>query len=108
MTRYVTTVVEVKQVSLNPLSVSSVLNLEYEENEEKLVFDARMKRHRLEQQIDWQWEEADSSYCQNYWVFGLCPSTSILKIEHNISETGSQSLLAPSKGPNKVAVSPLT
>jgi hypothetical protein len=25
---------------------------------------------------------------QNYWVFGLCPSSSILKTrEHNISET---------------------
>jgi hypothetical protein len=28
--------------------------------------------------------------------------------EHNISETGSQSLLALSKGPNRVAVSHLT
>jgi hypothetical protein len=100
---------EVKQVYLNPLNVSSVLNLEYEEDEEKLVFAARMKRHRLEQQIDWQWKEADSSYCQNYWVFGLCPSSSILKTrEHNISETESQSLLALSKGPNRVAVSPIT
>jgi hypothetical protein len=31
---------------------------------------------------------------QNYWVFGLCTSFSILKTrEHNISETGSVSFL---------------
>jgi hypothetical protein len=34
------------------------------------------------------------SNSQNYWVFGLCPSSSILKArEHNISETGSVSVL---------------
>jgi hypothetical protein len=31
---------------------------------------------------------------QNYWVFGLCPSSGILKIrKHNFSETGSVSVL---------------
>jgi hypothetical protein len=68
---------------------------------------------------------------QNYWVFGLCPVSHILKTrEHNISETGSVSILmwgghtysvgslkawvvqwlrsAPSKRPNRVGVSPLT
>jgi hypothetical protein len=31
---------------------------------------------------------------QNYWVFGLRPSSSILKTkEHNVSETGSVSIL---------------
>jgi hypothetical protein len=31
---------------------------------------------------------------RNYWVFGRCPSSGILKIrEHNISETGSVSVL---------------
>jgi hypothetical protein len=31
---------------------------------------------------------------QNYWVFGLCPLSAVLKTrEHNISETGSISLL---------------
>jgi hypothetical protein len=51
---------------------------------------------------------------QNYWVFGLCPSSSILKTrKHNVSETPSASILrwggrhlVLSKGPNKVGVSP--
>jgi hypothetical protein len=31
---------------------------------------------------------------RNYWVFGLCPSSGILKYrEHNVSETGSVSVL---------------
>jgi hypothetical protein len=32
---------------------------------------------------------------QGYWVFGLCPSSCILKNtkEHNVSETGSVSVL---------------
>jgi hypothetical protein len=72
---------------------------------------------------------------QNYWVFGLCPSSGILKTrERNVSETRSVSILrwvgrktptqlgpleratsingwlklALSKGPNRVSVSPLT
>jgi hypothetical protein len=132
MTRCVISrVVEAKQVSLNPVNVSSVLNLDYEEDEEKLVFEARVKRPRLDQQIDWQWEEVDSSYYHNYCVFGLYPSSSIQKTRvhnisetyyhnycvfglypsssiqktrvHNISETGSQSILALSKGPSRVS-----
>jgi hypothetical protein len=31
---------------------------------------------------------------QNYWVVGLCPSSGIVKpIKHNVSETGSVSVL---------------
>jgi hypothetical protein len=31
---------------------------------------------------------------QNYWVFGLCPSSGILETrKHNVSETGSVSVL---------------
>jgi hypothetical protein len=31
---------------------------------------------------------------QNYWVFGLCPSPGILETrKHNVSETGSVSVL---------------
>jgi hypothetical protein len=31
---------------------------------------------------------------QNYWDFGLCPSSDILKTrEHNVAETGSVSIL---------------
>jgi hypothetical protein len=31
---------------------------------------------------------------KNYWVFGLCPLSSILKTrKHNVSETGSVSVL---------------
>jgi hypothetical protein len=31
---------------------------------------------------------------QDYWLFGLCPSSGILKTrEHNVSETGSVSVL---------------
>jgi hypothetical protein len=31
---------------------------------------------------------------QNHWVFGLCPSSSILKArKHNVSETGLSSIL---------------
>jgi hypothetical protein len=38
------------------------------------------------------WEEK-SFYFQNYWVFGLCPSSVILKTgEHNVSEIGSVSI----------------
>jgi hypothetical protein len=66
---------------------------------------------------------------QNYWVFGLCPSSGILETrKHSISETGSVSVLrwggktptllgpleranlkqslALSKGPNRVGVFP--
>jgi hypothetical protein len=33
-------------------------------------------------------------YTQNYWVFGLCPSSVILETrKHNVSETGSVSVL---------------
>jgi hypothetical protein len=32
---------------------------------------------------------------QNYWVFGPCPSSGILEIiKHNVSETGSVSILS--------------
>jgi hypothetical protein len=31
---------------------------------------------------------------QDYWIFGLCPSSGIVKKEeHNVSETGSVSVL---------------
>jgi hypothetical protein len=41
---------------------------------------------------------------QNYWVFGLCPSSSILETrKHNVSETGSR--LALSKEPKRVGIS---
>jgi hypothetical protein len=44
---------------------------------------------------------------QNHWVFGLCPSSGILKArEHNISETLIE--VSFSKRPNKVGVSALT
>jgi hypothetical protein len=51
---------------------------------------------------------------QNYSVFGLCPSSGILKTrKHSILETGSTSILwwgglALSKGSNRVGASPLT
>jgi hypothetical protein len=36
---------------------------------------------------------------QNYWVFGLCPSTDILETrKHNVSETGSVSVLRRGEG----------
>jgi hypothetical protein len=46
-------------------------------------------------------------YAQNYWVFGLRPSSGIPKTrEHNVSEIGYQWLrLALSKGPKSVGVS---
>jgi hypothetical protein len=59
----VITMVEVKHVSPNAMSVYSKLNLENEESEKKLMFDARVKMPRLEQQNNLQWKEADGSYC---------------------------------------------
>jgi hypothetical protein len=39
--------------------------------------------------------ESNRTYGQNYWVFGLFPSSSILENrKHNISETGSLSVLS--------------
>jgi hypothetical protein len=39
--------------------------------------------------------EAEATELKNYWIFGLCPSFDILKEtkEHNVSETGSVSVL---------------
>jgi hypothetical protein len=42
---------------------------------------------------------------QDYWGFGLCPSSGILEArKHNVSETALR--LALSKGPNRVGVFP--
>jgi hypothetical protein len=42
----------------------------------------------------WNWYLSNFRIPQNYKIFGLCPSSSILKIrEHNVSETGSVSVL---------------
>jgi hypothetical protein len=39
---------------------------------------------------------------QNYWVFGLCPSSGILETrKHNVSETGSVSVLLLCRVPYK-------
>jgi hypothetical protein len=43
---------------------------------------------------------------QNYWIFGFCPSSGILKTrEHNVSETGSVSVLR--KGETPTLLGPL-
>jgi hypothetical protein len=40
---------------------------------------------------------------QNYWVFGLCPSSDILETtKHNVSETGSISVLRRWKTPTQL------
>jgi hypothetical protein len=39
-------------------------------------------------------EDNDISLSENYWVSGLCPLSGILNtIKHNVSETGSASVL---------------
>jgi hypothetical protein len=39
--------------------------------------------------------DTPSTRIQNYWVFGLCPSSGTLEArKHNVSETGSVSVLS--------------
>jgi hypothetical protein len=46
------------------------------------------------QALRWADPLSKKSYIQNYWVIGLCPSSSILKTrERKVSETGSVSVL---------------
>jgi hypothetical protein len=45
---------------------------------------------------------------QNYWIFGLCPSSGIVEtIKHNVSETGSVSVLRWEGGTTPTQLGPL-
>jgi hypothetical protein len=48
----------------------------------------------MEPEIHYCAQKRATPFCKNYWVFGLCLSSGIIKIrEHNVSETGSLSVL---------------